>query len=457
MSPSPPSPFFPLRPRDRSDRGGGLLEYAALVGLAAAVLAVLVIGLPRTSLPERIEQVICAIFGSDCDVPPPVAEEDYEPAQCLVSQEHEVSGMSFTVVVTFGEEVSYLTKHYSDGRTHLTVVDTAKLEASLGLGAGVGVGRALELGGDVSLTGALSVANGSTWVFDSAEEATAFRDLIDEHELYEYQLQHNPIGTWLFGDEPDPIRDPDITRVSGRAELEASASLGGGLGSGPGDGGGRSDSPTAEERPEWSVSPRLRAEGAVGVTSVLSRETDGRDGSTSTVYELGGTASIGADWVVGDWTQSPGTSGSLSIKENARGEIVSIALTRTTRGADGPEVVTTELDVEDAEERAIVEEWLGVFWDDQVLPLTWDDMAPTELVSDPSPMDRLLFEEGRTSSVSYGETSDVQKVGVSGKLGVALGIGATWGDERLDVTEARYLGAPDGTSRDYVAWEGCSR
>src|SRR5690606_24501029 len=156
----------------RSDRGGSLIEYAAVLLLVCAIAAaVVMVALPRPVADGLARAVCLALQLDDCEASTEVADADYEPERCLQTRMTDVSGYQVEVVVTFGEEFSFITESFSDGETRVTLVDTAKLEASLGAGASLNITRAFQLGAEISVGGGLSVPNGSTWVFDSPEEA----------------------------------------------------------------------------------------------------------------------------------------------------------------------------------------------------------------------------------------------------------------------------------------------
>lgn len=440
----------------RSDRGGSLIEYAAVLLLVCAIAAaVVMVALPRPVADGLVRAVCLALQLDDCEASTEAADADYEPERCLQTRMTDVSGYQVEVVVTFGEEFSFITESFSDGETRVTLVDTAKLEASLGAGASLNITRAFQLGAEISVGGGLSVPNGSTWVFDSPEEAEQLMDDLRTRQRIDITKSVSPIIGWgvdlIWG--PD-IPDPDIVRTGVEAELGVDGHAGFNIGNerkrnGDKDSGGGGVQ-------GWSLSPKLQVQGAVGVTAALTESVDSRDGSVSTTYSLGGTASIGADWVVDDWKPSGERTGTMTVTRDAEGRITGVELVQLAADSSGVTVTTTELAVETAEERAMVEEWMGWVVDDQVLPLTWDSLAPTELGDDPGPFERWLFEEGRTSRVRYDDDSSIHELSGNIKLGVSLGLGGTWGDESLTVVDAEYLGAPVNGTRPYVPYETCA-
>ncbi|MEY9210674.1 hypothetical protein NI17_014210 [Thermobifida halotolerans] len=436
----------------RNDSGGGLVEYAALVLLVCAVAAAAVLlALPR-SVADGIARAVClALRLDDCGPSPAeVADAAYEPERCLQTRVTDVSGYQVEVAVTFGGEFSFVTESFSDGRTHVTLVDTARLEASLGAGAGLNATKAFRLGAEVGVGGGLSFPNGSTWVFAGPEEAERLMADLRLRQRIDIAASVNPlVGRGIdlvWGPE---VPAPHITRTGVETEVGVQANAGLSVGD---ERGGQREGGVEE----WSVSPALQAEGAVGVTAVLSESVDSRDGGVATTYSLGGTASIGADWVVGAWRPGGERTGTMTVTRDADGRVTGVRLTQVAASDSGTTVTTTELAVETAEERATAEDWLGLVADDQVLPLTWDSMAPTGLGEDPGPFERWVFERGRTSRVHYSGSDNVHELGGNIRLGVGLGLGGTWGDESLTVTDAEYLGAPVGGIRPYVPYETCA-
>lgn len=461
--------FYPPGPRpsysspmhsQRGDTGGSLIEYVAVLLLITVALAsVLLLALPNP-IASSIERAVCLVLDlGDCDpAPDELADEDYQPERCLQTRMTDVSGYQVEVIVTLGEKFSFITEEFSDGRTQLTLVDTAKLEASLGVGGGVNLTKAFQLGADVSVTGAMSFPNGSTWVFDSPEEAARLADDLRTRQKIDLTKSVSPIIGWgvdlIWG--PD-IPDPHITRAGIETSVSAQASAGLNIGNEKKKTGGSGSGSAGTGIDGWKVSPKLQLEGAVGVTAVVSESVNHRDGSVSTTYELGGTANIGADWVVGDWSPlDDGRTGVMTVTHNADGEITGLVLSQVAVEDGDSTVTTTELKVTTDEERAMVKDWMGLIVDDQVLPLTWDSMAPTELGAAPSPFEQWVFDNGRVSRVRYANEDNVHDLAASLKLGVSLGLGGTWGGESMTATDAEYLGAPSGDQREYVEYETCA-
>ncbi|GLU47750.1 hypothetical protein [Nocardiopsis ansamitocini] len=444
------------------DAGGSLIEYVAVILLAALVLSALVVALAPGPITDSIRRSVClALDLGGCDPEPaPSADADYRPERCLQSRITEMGGMSVEVLITLGEEFSFITETFSDGRTQLTLVDTARLEATLGAGASINVTKAFNLGAEVGVTGNLSFPNGSTWVFDSPEEAAQLAEDLRTKQKIDLTKRVSPIAGWITDWVAGPdIPDPHITRSgieSGvRATAEAGLSIGNDRERSGTDGGGTGS--TGDDGIEgWSISPKLKVDGAVGVTAALNESTDHRDGSVTTTYELNGSASVGANWVVGRWKPVGGRTGLMSVTRDAEGRITGLTLSQVATEGSGSTVTTTELPVETAQERAMVESWIGLIVDDQVIPLTWDSMAPTELGTDPSPFERWVFENGRTSRTEYANENNIQEVAASVKVGVGLGLGGTWGDTSMTVTDAEYLGAPNGDERQYVDYTECA-
>lgn len=442
----------------RSDRGGAFVEYVAVLVLVCAAVAVVVAFVLPQPVADGAARAVCVILQlDDCDGLSGSVEEaadaEYEPERCLLSRQTDIAGYQVEVVITFGTQFSFIQESFSTGETHVTLVDTEKLEASLGAGASLNVTKAFQLGAEINVGAGLSLPNGSTWVFSSPEEAAQFMDDLRTRQRIDFTRSVSPLAGWVaelvWG--PD-IPEPDIVREGWEGELGVDGSAGAGFGNERQKGGDGGHGGVEE----WGINPKLQVEGAIGVTAALSQSTDRRDGSVSTTYSLGGTASIGADWVVGGWTPSGERSGTLTVTRDRAGQITQLTLTQVAASGDRVTVTTTELAVETAAERAMAEEWMGWLAYGRVLPLTWDALAPTELADDAGPFERWLFTEGRTSRMHYGSSDNIHEVSGSVKLGVSLGLGGTWGDESLHVTGAEYLGAPTDGVRSYIPYEACS-
>jgi len=121
----------------RSDRGGAFVEYVAVLVLVCAAVAVVVAFVLPQPVADGAARAVCVILQlDDCDGLSGSVEEaadaEYEPERCLLSRQTDIAGYQVEVVITFGTQFSFIQESFSTGETHVTLVDTEKLEASLG-------------------------------------------------------------------------------------------------------------------------------------------------------------------------------------------------------------------------------------------------------------------------------------------------------------------------------------
>ncbi|MBB6170639.1 hypothetical protein HNR23_000699 [Nocardiopsis mwathae] len=457
----------------RSDRGAGFVEYAGVVlTIGVIVVALLATGFTQSSnqIVASIKDSVCEAFNfvgleSECNNRQRLADEEYEPDKCLVSKNTDIGGGSISVLfVDVGQDYAFIKEEFSDGTTKITLVDGDMVGVSTGAGVSVDLGGSSKIGAEVDVGAGMTLENGSSWVFDSPAEAKAMED-----ELAKFQkvdaLSKNTVGQipliggWareqtnnLIG--PD-IPDPDITRTTLGTEAGVDGYLGLKFGSKKPDRGGQD----GDKDNGWGLNPNLGLDGAIQVQAAMGEERNRKTGETTTIYEIGGSASIAADGQVKKGTAGIDRTGAIKITEDEKGNITKLELTQVKDDGVGmaPVITTTEIDVESAEEGEMVKEWMGMFADDNVIPLTWDAADPTELSENPTPFEEWVFENGKTTRASYDGEDNTHKVGAEVKLGLKFGFGGTWGGTSQDISEAEYLGAPNNGSREYVPYEACSK
>ncbi|MDA2808551.1 hypothetical protein [Nocardiopsis suaedae] len=459
--------------RTRSDAGAGFIEYAGVVlTIGAIVASVLATGFDRTSstIVASIQDTICEAFStlgleSDCDARQGAEEDEYEPDKCLVSQSTDIGGGSVSVLfVDVGQDYVYERREYSDGTVRITLFDADTAGVSTGVGASLDLGSVANLGADINLGAGVTVKNGSAWEFDSAEEAAELEDDLATFQKIDAGAKNTVgqvpvIGGWLRDKTTDiiapDIPDPDITRTTVGVDAGVDGSLGAHFGKGHGDKGSWKKN---DEDTPGNFDPNLGIEGAIHIQGAIGMERNHQTGETTTIYEAGGSADITANGsVVGKARAGAAHSGMIRVTEDENGNITNLVLIQTTDDGTGtaPQVIYTSVKAKTPEESAMVEEWMGMFAGDDVIPLTWDAADPTELSDNPTPFEEWVFENARTTRAQYDREDNTRKVGASVKLGVKLGLGGSWGGTEQDITEAEYLGAPNNGTREYVPYEDC--
>ena len=268
----------------RSDRGGAFVEYVAVLVLVCAAVAVVVAFVLPQPVADGAARAVCVILQlDDCDGLSGSVEEaadaEYEPERCLLSRQTDIAGYQVEVVITFGTQFSFIQESFSTGETHVTLVDTEKLEASLGAGASLNVTKAFQLGAEINVGAGLSLPNGSTWVFSSPEEAAQFMDDLRTRQRIDFTRSVSPLAGWVaelvWG--PD-IPEPDIVREGWEGELGVDGSAGAGFGNERQKGGDGGHGGVEE----WGINPKLQVEGAIGVTAALTESTDRRMAGSTT-------------------------------------------------------------------------------------------------------------------------------------------------------------------------------
>lgn len=460
--------------RSRDDAGAQLIQYGALIVLAAVLMGALTFMLAPSVMTVPIGRAVCQMFTRDgdfshCD-PEFRPDEFYEPRRCMVTRDAEGTSHEVTVVVSGEDGTTFIREEYSDGTVKVIAVDESALRASFGIGADVDIGPIFQAGVGADAGVEFGWPGSVTWEFDSADEADRFQGDIEEAAKNEAGGGHfTDFETWSDGDhglpEPSSVGRDYEGGLSG--EAHAGLSVGnsgdrkknddGGSGSGSG-GGGENGEDQNDGDGGWSADigfePGLEV--GVGVDGAYGSE-DHADGSTSKIYKLSGNANFGADWAVDSVEPSGERQGALKVTRDADGNVTEVVISQTTTVNGEVKVVTTQLPVDSAEQREVVENWLGAVPGGNALPITWDAMIPDELPDDPDPFTRLLYDEANVTRANYDQEIDEQSYGADVKFIVSLGYSYNTYSEDTDVNSAEYLGSPDGEGgREFIEYEACT-
>lgn len=132
----------------RSSRGQASVDYVALIGLVAAVLAIGAgaVGVPWLGprLAGAIRHGICVVSGSLC-TPAQARAEGFEP--CVVHRRSEVERAGLTAVVHLERGDTLVVERRSDGTVEVAFADGHEVGAELGLGFQLPVVRATAVAG----------------------------------------------------------------------------------------------------------------------------------------------------------------------------------------------------------------------------------------------------------------------------------------------------------------------
>ncbi len=216
--------------RSRPAAGAAMVEVAAAWGIAALVIAAIVVGVQGANIAAYTSRVLCTIMtsvggdgscGGSEEQQPPTEQPPFDPkpTKCKISERSEKVNSEVKIAfIKFGENAGFVQATYSDG----TVTYTATNGASLGLTGGVGgkmdIGE-LERGAKVDFGGGFKVDYGSTWVFKDQAEADSMKDQLDEYLMQQEMLKHDTyggyaIGQWLTGGFVDPPSRPARTSAA---------------------------------------------------------------------------------------------------------------------------------------------------------------------------------------------------------------------------------------------------
>src|SRR5918999_1336749 len=411
----------------RGDRGASAIEYAVIAMVGVLILWVLIYVAIPDHVMRRLPPELCRIFGGgDCQTQPVQTNEDFLPEECERSASQQTYGAVIKVViVTIGDEYSFLRQEMADGTVRLTVVPTnVQLGLEVGAGGKLNLGRNLQLGADVSIAGGIEVGVGDTYVFENADEADEFEDEIKEISYRDAArdvvqggnpILNNPLGDWALDQVDDvtgrpDIKDPEITTTTITQEAGVTGTLGLQL----------------PEQATWNID--LNTGVAVNgdrsaEVAVTQDNTDPDNPTTSYFIGLSGTIG-GSAQVVGAGAEGELTwSGGQQLKFDEDGRLIEVTYTTTfekggdatarvggTRGEDTAgggagggestiETVTMTVPINNEADRTAMTNFLAT--NPQQMPLNLlRYMAGEDNVihSDPGPtasaLDRIMYEQG---------------------------------------------------------------
>ncbi|WP_433327522.1 hypothetical protein [Spirillospora sp. CA-294931] len=450
-----PSPHRCRRVRP-TDLGASGLEYGAVILVGALVLGVLgAFIVPGGPAAQNIEYAMCKLVKGEKECVSP-KEKDLKPTSCTTSTTTNSQGNRIDIAfLQLGSEVTLIRSTDSTGRVTITAINTRALGATAGLGATAQRGNAFALGADIDVTARFKLGNGDSWVFDSGDEADRFvqdiRKKAAQNSLKGLKTLIPALGGKVIKalDTPD-LRGPDITRREYEFGGTAEGSIGGIFGNSKDASGG----PT--------VKPNLRGYVSIEAKNKAVIEEDRRDGSRSVTFEVSGGSKIGAGYVVGNKEFRGQLAGAMKLTYDKSGKLTKLTLTRTTILNNELTTSTTELPLRTDAERRVVQQHLSAEGNAfkgtpaepalrlnvTPLKLTWDDMAPaTPPGPDATPLQRLLYQQGKSHQVDY----DYASTDLPHKIGIKLGLKLGWANNKTDQDQkakgARYLGAPGPDGR----------
>lgn len=459
--------------RSRPAAGAAMVEVAAAWGIAALVIAAIVVGVQGANIAAYTGRVLCTIMtavggdgtcgGSESQQPPTEQPPfDPKPTKCKISERSEkVSSEVKIAFIKFGENAGFVQVTYSDGTVTYTATNGASLGVTAGVGGKMDIGE-LERGAKVDFGGGFKVDYGSTWVFEDQAEADSMKDQLDKYLMEQQMLLHDSsggyaIGMLISGGFTEPPKPPSQNVSSFTVEGDVSGKVGLSLPFDPADKNLPDDQQSGVPNLKLAEAG-IKFGGSQKWTQINDLETGNTTWTTTGEAFIQGNAALGP--LAGELKSVQGSS--LAITRNDQGEIIKVALVTTREGkatgsvnsgqsdlggnasqsgsASNLTVTTTSLDVTTQAQRDLVSQWLAAqaTGEGAVSPETY---RPDRLV-DGDPFQNLMYTNATVSNVEYANVTDKAGFALEVKLGVAFGVDFSLetGDSRAEA--ATYLGVP---------------
>ncbi|MGW7361839.1 hypothetical protein ACWGI8_00055 [Streptomyces sp. NPDC054841] len=493
------------------DTGATALEYlGVMVVVVAVVLAVSAAGVGGR-IGDRIRCAVTSLTGGggNCAAGPentakPKTDADYEPKLCQVSSVSDTAGGKVKIGwFEWGEEYGFQQKvaqantdvngdgkvDGNDKLVYMTFTDAA----SAGVNAstpGVKLGK---LGkADVDLGAGIKVTNGDTWVFKSEEDAKKMRDDIEEMKMWETSMTHSGAyggGNWYaakkWGDKKEAIEKQIGDKKISYSTIGLYAQADGGLGIKAGD--------------DTKLGAKLggKAKFSPDVT-ITKDDVNGNESYTYTAkLEIEGKVSGEAGPLGGTAGAKDSYTGAITVtRDQKTGKLVRIDMTKTFEGtstsdkgeaghdngkkkdekrggkggvtdSSGPtgiEVQTNsivfgkETDSATEGQRAIAETWLdGSGNNTAPFEYMFGDNSLQQKPAGNDPFEQMMFQDGLSSTMNYHGETDAQEFGFEVSLGMSLGFSISDEHKKETLTDAKFLGAPQGDKRSSLPYSYCAK
>ncbi|MFC9943683.1 hypothetical protein [Streptomyces pratensis] len=497
------------RSYDWRDGGAAATEYTGVVVLVVALVGALVMTGAGSLISERFRCAVGALTGDGggCTTgdgtAQPKTDADYEPKLCQISNISDTAGGKVKIGwFEWGEEYGFQQKvtqantdvnedgkvDENDKLVHMTFTDAA----SAGLNASTPGVKLGSLGkADVDIGGGIKITNGDTWVFRSEADAQKMRDDIEEMKMWETSMKHSGGygGGWYSGMKWAEKKE-DIEKKIGDKKISYST-LGmnvyaeGGLSIKPGD--------------ETALGAKLggKAKFSPDVT-ITKDDINGNESYTYTAkLEIEGKVGGNAGPLGGTAAAKDSRTGAITVtRDQETGKIVRIDMTKTVEkastsdkgevggdngqkgkdkrggkgsvtdssGDTGIEVRTNSVvfgkDTDKITEakRSLAEEWLdGSGNNTAPFEYMLGDRSLEEKPAGTDPFEQLMFQDGLSSTMRYHGETDAQEFGFEVSLGMSLGFSVSGEHKAETLTDAQFLGAPQGDRRTYLPYSYCAR
>lgn len=324
------------------------------------------------------------------------------------------------------------------------------------------------------------MTNGDTWVFDSPEEAEQFRDDIEEMKTWEMSVTHggggNIYGAYKWAEKAEEIEEKlgDKHISYGKIAIETHAE------------GGLKISSGSEEDLSATLGGEVKFSPEATITD---NNVDGTKSYTySATLEYGAEIGYDAGPVNGKHGGKQSRTGTVTVTyDKETGDLVQIDMTQTVDtgqettsvggengdgdkvsggGSEGDsssiDVVTNSISFEPGPEgdadRAVAQEWLDGSGDNTApFAYMFGDHSLQERPGDDDPFGQLLFDKGTSSKLQYDGTTDAATYGFELNLGMSLGMSVSMAHTEEQISDAQFLGAPDGNTRSYLPYSYCAQ
>ncbi|WP_338749363.1 hypothetical protein [Janibacter alittae] len=483
----------------RRERGASSAEYVGAVVVAAILVGAIVFTVSpqganvRAAVCDSVGSILqtelgCGSGDEGGDEAGPPTDEDFQPPVCQVSRTGEEYNSTISIAfIDIGDNAGLVRTVMSDGTVTLTATDGAMLGASGGAGAELRTGGGAELGASVDFGGGVELGLGDTWTFPDAESADEFEELLNDHRVRDVTRTYGGRGAFMVDliDPLDPLPEPGTTTTEIGLTGEVDGQLGINL-TGNDDGSG----PSLQAQ---AIAASVEAD----ATWTQTTDTNGTEGAQddSTTYTV--DMSINPDVSSDIWSADLGlgdTEGmSMSITENAAGEITEISIVSTSEGAinagatidgggsdgTGPEadsgsgsiftsetdttatVATTSLSLDPDspgydEDVSVVQDWLG---GQDSGGYEWPGTIPMGAVNPAragsDSFSRLMHEQATVSAITSEGVTSASGLAAEVSLGLKLGFDFSVSESEAEAVYAAYLGAPRNAERSMVPYEDC--
>ncbi|WP_190022975.1 hypothetical protein [Streptomyces hiroshimensis] len=508
-----------------NDMGVTATEYIGTVVVVVAVMASLIATSVGKNVADTIKAKICQAVGGSCQTPREIQaakkpDSYFEPTMCNTANTSSTAGQEVKIAwFKFGNEYGFQQQKFKvrevddkgnpvlgkDGKpvykdkVRLTFSQAGKVGVAYSPKWGAKVGKLDENGeSEVELSAGVKVTAGDTWQFDSQAEADKFRNKLESLESAKAGMQYardSPMVASRSADHylklqkevKDTIKAGHLSYASvgveGAGELKMSGSiddqitgkLGGKVKIAPTatvthDGINHTESKTFAFKVEGATGGEASAEGTkvsaehgLGVTGAITvtRDKDGKLKRIIMTRTQESSGKAGGKHEVADEEKVPdkdknGKDNKNAGKSKHKGSVSGSSKDTVT------EVVTNTIELNTPGKQDVAQKWLnGNSKYGKPLEMLLLDEAPTERPGDDDKFGQMMFDDGRSSRLTYDGVTNAAEFGAELNLGVAsFGYTANFegSKEKVRQEDAEFLGAPqeDG-KRNYVPMKLCSQ